>query len=174
MAENLPFPIETIAWDEMPESDREFFCFEDEYLPLPSEHAHQIHRLTSGDARRIWQWLGPSLPPGWPESKPHFQNETVFKLEHENWNSDDGVQVVRKWLHDRGVPYASDAFLVYEAHQIVRMPWKLLVKYWDALAWSVRYSKIALDHTRQWACCFHHEDVIVFGSFSDNRDITIR
>jgi len=167
MTGKLPFPIESIGWNELPESQREFFCFKDEYLPLPNEHALRIQRLTPDSAQRVWQWLCPSLPPQWPESDPHFSNETVFRLDHDNWNTDAGVQTVRQWLHDRSVPYASDVFLMYDTHRIVRMPWKLLVKYWDALAWSVGYAMIAMDHTRQWACCFHHENVILFGAYSE-------
>ena len=146
------------------------FCSEDEYLPLPSEHAAQIQRLKPNDARRVWQWLGPSIPSGWPESKPMFADRTELELNHENWNTDDGVQLVRQWLHDRGIPYAAHVFLVYEADQIIQMPWKLLVKYWDALAWSVGYSTIPRPtSTRQWACCFHHENWILYGTYSESR-----
>jgi hypothetical protein len=169
MHSELPFTFESVGWNDLSQADRSFFCIQDEYLPLPPEHAAQIKRLTPEVARRLWQWLEPSLPTGWPESEPHFANQTILRLEDRSWNTDDGVQTVRQWLHDRGIPYSTDVFLVYEAHQIIQMPWKLLVKYWDALAWSVGYSMIALDRTRQWACCFHHEDVIVFGAFSDKR-----
>ena len=40
----------------------------------------------------------------------------------------------------------------------------LVVRYWDAFAWPVGYAMLAVDHTLQWACCFHHEDVIAFGT----------
>lgn len=174
MNSELPFAIESVGWNDLPESDRYFFCSQDEYLPLPSDHAAQIQRLKRDSARRVWRWLGTSLPPEWPESEPHFKDEAKFRLEDCHWNTDEGIQTVRQWLHDRRVAYATDVFLVYEADQIIRMPWKLLVRYWNALAWSVGYSMIAIDHTRQWACCFHHEKVIVFGTFLDERDRTKR
>ena len=172
MDSEIPIEIESPGWDDLSDSDRDFFCFQDEYLPLPSDHAAQIQRLKPDVARRIWRWLGPSLPSGWPESEPHFENQSVFRLDDGNWNTYEGVQTVRQWLHDRGISYSTDVFLVYKADQIIRMPWKLLVRYWNALAWSVGYSMIAMDHTRQWACCFHHENVIVFGAFLDKRDRT--
>ena len=166
MTTSPPFEIESVGWNDLPDSKRDFFCFEDEYLPLPTEHAVQIRSLAPESADRVWRWLWPSLPSGWPESEPHFANQSELVLDYENWNSDDGAQIVRQWLHDRAIPYSSDVFLIYESDKIVRMPWKLVVKYWDALAWSVGYAMIAMDATRQWACCFHHEDVIVFGTFS--------
>ncbi|NNE00873.1 MAG: hypothetical protein HKN47_26460 [Pirellulaceae bacterium] len=46
MTENLPFEIETNCWSELPEDQRDFFCFQEDYLPLPREHALQIQRLT--------------------------------------------------------------------------------------------------------------------------------
>lgn len=58
MTSQFPFPVESINWDGMSESDRDFFCFEDEYLPLQAEYNAQIHRLKPCDARRAWQWLG--------------------------------------------------------------------------------------------------------------------
>lgn len=168
MTASLPFEIETTGWNDLNEVQRDFFCFEEEYLPLPEQHLLQIHRLSSSSAERVWRWLGPSLPSGWPESEPHFSDQTAFQLDHGDWNSAEDVQSVRQWLHDLGVAYASDVFLVYESNKIVRMPWKLVVKYWDALAWSVGYAMIAMDPSRQWACCFHHENVIVFGKFPES------
>ncbi|MDB2687399.1 hypothetical protein N9Y42_09330 [Mariniblastus sp.] len=167
MTAKLPFEIKTIPWDRLTESQRGFFCFQDDYLPLPREHALLIYRLTSESSRRVWKWLGPTLPAGWPESEPHFPTETILHLDHDSWNSDIGRQTVRQWLHNLGIAYSSDVFLVYESDQIIRMPWKLVVRYWDALGWSVNYSMIALDHTRQWACCFHHENAIVCGTFTE-------
>lgn len=166
MPEHLPFPVETIGWNDMTELERDFFCFQDEYLPLPDTHASQIRRIRPDDARRIWEWLGPSIPQGWPELKPDFTHRTEFELDSENFNSSDGVQIVRQWLHERGIPYSNDVFLVYEANRIIQMPWKIFVRYWDALSWSVGYSMIAMDHTRQWACCIHHENWIVFGTYT--------
>lgn len=166
MSAKLPFDIETIGWHDLTDSQRDFFCFEDEYLPLPNEHALKIQRLTSTSAQRVWQWLGSSLPAGWPASESHFASQTLFRLDDEHWNSDAGIQTVRQWLHDLGVPYSTEVFLIYEEHKLVLMPWKLVVKYWDALSWSIGMYMIVMDCTRQWACCFDHENVIIFGTFS--------
>lgn len=89
MTSELPFPIESVGWNNLSEADRDFFCFQDEYVPLPSDHAAQIQRLTPVVARRIWKWLGPSLPPGWPESEPHFANEATLRLGDRDWNTDE-------------------------------------------------------------------------------------
>lgn len=166
MHNQLPFEIESISWGELSDSQRDFFCFEDQYLPLPKEHALQIQRLTAGSAKRIWPWLSSSLPKGWPASEHRFSSQITYQLDSNSWNSDDGMQAVRQWLHELGIPYSLDIFLVYESNKIVRMPWKLVIKYWNALSWSVGHSMIAMAQTRQWACCFHHEEVIKFGTFA--------
>lgn len=166
MSNKAPFTIEKIGWYDITERQRDFFCFEDDYLPLPKEYALQIHLLTSSSAQRVREWLSSSLPSGWPASEQRFAKRTSFKLDDEHWNLDSGIQIVRQWLHDLGIPYSTDIFLIYEADKIVQMPWKLVVKYWNALAWSIGNYMLAMDCTRQWACCFHHEDVIIFGTFS--------
>lgn len=165
MATESPFSIEAVGWNDLPDSERDFFCFEEEYLPLPATHAAQISRLKSADAQRVWQWLSPSIPSGWPDHEKHFPNETTFSLNDEHWESEAGNGVVRRWLHERDIPYATHVFLIYESGKIIQMPWKLTIKYWDALAWSIGYSMFVMDQTRQWACCFHHENVIVFGTY---------
>jgi hypothetical protein len=74
-------------------------------------------------------------------------------------------------LFDRGIPFRRTAYLLYEQDQVVQATWRMVVRYWNAFAWSVGYAMMAVDHTLQWACCFHHEDVIVFGSHSKPRRI---
>ncbi|MCC9658798.1 hypothetical protein [Rhodopirellula halodulae] len=87
----------------------------------------------------------------------------------ESWNTDDGVQSVRQWLHDRDVPYQTTVYMFYDRRMILTMPWRLLVKYWDAFAWSVGYAMVATDSSCQWACMFHHENVIEFGCYTKKR-----
>ena len=37
MEQRLPFPVSVRPWDVLPEDDRGFFCFTDDYLPLHPE-----------------------------------------------------------------------------------------------------------------------------------------
>ncbi len=36
-------------------------------------------------------------------------------------NTDDGIQSVRQWLHDCGVPYSTTVFLFYDRAMILAM-----------------------------------------------------
>ncbi|HBN78189.1 MAG TPA: hypothetical protein DD473_20740 [Planctomycetaceae bacterium] len=164
MSELFPFPLEVTFWNEMSDSERDFFSFESEYLPIPLAHADQICRLNNSSSKLVWKWLGAALPAHWPEAEAQFPNQLVFNLESHNWNSDEGMQAVRQWLHDRNIPYSESMFLMYEPGKVIQLPWKLFVKYWDALTWSVGACAIVMDHKCKWALCFHHEDVIIFGT----------
>jgi len=60
-------------------------------------------------------------------------------------------------------------YLFYDRAMILSMPWKIVLRYWNAWAWSVGYSMIAVDSTCQWACMFHHENMIEFGRYAENK-----
>lgn len=167
MEQRLPLPVSVRPWDELPERCRDFFCFTDDYLPLPTDHAAQIGLLAPDDAARLWSWAFSSIPPGWPErSVERFEHEAVLSA-HDCWNDATKRAEVRRWLYDRGIPFRRAVYLLYDRNQVVQTTWKMVVRYWDAFAWSVGYAMIAVDHTLRWACCFHHEEVFVFGSRSE-------
>ncbi len=44
--------------------------------------------------------------------------------------------------------------------------WKILVKYWDAFAWSVGFAMYAFDTSMNWICEFNHEDTIAYSAFN--------
>jgi hypothetical protein len=169
MTTTMPADAEFVAWDDADDAARGFFCFADEYLPLPREHSLQIGIATHASAKLLCKWVDASLPANWSPDWTHFPHESIFRLSDEHWNTDTGSQAVREWLHERHVPYASTVYLFYDSSRVVSLPWKLVVRYWDALAWSVGYAAIATDKTARWACSFHHENVILFGSYDKDR-----
>ena len=166
MDERLPFPASVRPWDELSESDRDFFCFADDYLPLHPNHAAQIGLLAPADAARVIDWAFEAIPSGWPEGTERYEHEANRGL-RDCWNDAARRAQVRQWLFERGIPFRRTVYLLYERKLVVQTSWRMVVRYWDAFAWSVGYSMEAVDHTRQWACCFHHEDVIVFGSHAE-------
>jgi hypothetical protein len=162
--QRLPFPVSTRPWAELSERDRSFFSFDDDYLPLHLNHAAQIGLLAPADAGRVVAWAFAAIPPGWPEhTDQRFEHEERLSI-GASWNDETRRAEVRRWLFGRGVPFRRTVYLLYERDQVVQTTWRMVVRYWDAFAWSVGYAMVAVDHTLQWACCFHHEDVIVFGS----------
>jgi hypothetical protein len=164
VAEELPFPISTRPWSELPEGERSFFSFGDDYLPLHPSHAAQLRLLVPTDAQRLATWAFSALPPGWPEqADQRFEHEEQLGV-GECWQDAGRRAEVRQWLFNLGVPFRRTVYLLYERDVVVQTTWRMVVRYWDAFAWSVGYAMVAVDHSLQWACCFHHEDVIVFGS----------
>jgi hypothetical protein len=158
------FPVSVRSWDELADHERGFFCFQDEYLPLHPNHAAQIGLLSHADATRVWSWAFETLPPRWPDciEQPFAYIERCYVID--SWNDAGRRGAVRRWLFQRGVPFKRVVYLLYDRDQVVQTTWRMVVRYWDAFAWAVGYAMVAVDHTRQWACCVHHEDVFVFGS----------
>lgn len=169
MEQRLPFPVAVRPWDQLAERDRWFFCFTEDYLPLRPNHAAQVGLLAPADAVRVTEWAFAAIPPGWPDrSGQRFEHEAELVI-RDCWDDPTRRAEVREWLFERGVPFARTVYLLYERGQVVQATWRMVVRYWDAFAWSVGYAMVAIDHTLQWACCFHHEDVIVFGSHRARR-----
>ena len=164
MSSMLPFSVAAIPWTELSEPDRRFFCFQDDYLPLPAAHAAQIRLVAPEDGGRVRQWAWAAIPHGWPDATEHrFPAEQKLNIQN-CWNEERELARVRQWLHDRGIPFEREIYLLFDHDQVVQTTWKILVRYWDAFAWSVGYAMVAVDSTLQWAICFHHEEVIVFGT----------
>lgn len=164
MEQRIPFPVSVQLWDELPERDRVFFCFADDYLPLHPNHAAQIALLARADADRLTEWAFSALPAGFPDHPgQRFEREEVLSV-HGCWDDGGRRDEVRRWLFDRGIPFSRIVYLMYERGQVVQTTWHLVIRYWDAFAWSVGYAMLVVDHTLDWACCFHHEEVIVFGT----------
>jgi len=159
----MPFSITCRGWDELTTAERRFFVG-DRYLPLPSTHAERICLADRVDATRLDHWVFQTIPPQWPElPQPYFRHEETRSLLGV-WGDPSAVQGVRHWLYERSIPFDCTVYLLYERDRIVLTTWGLLVRYWDAFAGAVGYSMVAVDHTLQWAACFHHEDLLVFGS----------
>lgn len=163
LEQRLPFPVSARPWASLSEPERAFFCFDDDYLPLHPNHAAKIGLLTSADAVKVTDWAFGTIPPGWPERGARFGREEHLNVQ-DCWNDERRRDDVREWLSQRGVPFATVVYLVYD-NWVVETTWQMVVRYWDAFAWSVGYAMVAVDHTLQWACCFHHEEFIHFGRF---------
>jgi hypothetical protein len=167
--ERLPWPVSSRGWENLSQCERGFFHDWDEYLPLPPNYAAQIRLLLSDDARRLNAWADSAIPYGWPErSEQRFRFEEELNVD-ECWKDEEGLARVRGWLFDRGIPFRRTVYLLYDRQRVVETTWKMVVRDWDAFSWNVGDAMFAIDHTLQWAGCFHHESVFIFGSQSGFR-----
>jgi hypothetical protein len=160
---------QTTPWNELDASSRGITLVEDMYGNLPDVHLEQIHRVDASSLSEMNRWLDALLPPTVSADQLGFPKSRFLQLEESSWNTDEGIQSVRQWLHDCGVPYSTTVYLFYDRAMILAMPWKIVLRYWNAWAWSVGYSMTVVDSTCQWACMFHHENVIQFGRHSETK-----
>lgn len=150
-----------IPWDELKEEQKNRFFF-DEELPLPEAHAARISVLHGKAAS---EFIGEALdnvpyPYYWFGNKGDFKHFEKYPLF--NVGSEESIAQVREWLFKTGVPFSTLVYLLYDAPRVVSTEWKILVRYWDAFAWSVGMAMVVVDDTTSWFCEFHHEDVITF------------
>ena len=127
----------------------------------------QIGLLARTDVARVTEWAFAAIPPGWPDrTDERFEQEAELAI-GDCWDDPARRAEVRRWLFERSVPFGRTVYLLYERDRVVQATWRMVVRYWDAFAYSVGLSMVAVDYTLQWACCFHHEEVIIFGSHAE-------
>lgn len=166
-AARLPFGIAGRSFSQLSERDRSFFVG-DEYLPLHQNHDAQIVLLDRKSATRVKSFARAGLSKDCVGDLARFPTLDRQFL-HDKWNSDAGVKDVRQWLHSLGIPFARVVVLWYDS-AVVLTTWKLLIRYWDAFAWSVGVAMYAFDHTLSWVCEFHHEDIIQYYAFPSSKE----
>lgn len=149
-------------WNSLSETERNFFVG-DEYLPLNKSHADRIEVLLGKDARDFVKEALYKVPGYSYAATSSYVHEKHVMLS-DVWNDPIKIQGVRDWLYQTGVPFSNRVFLLYDS-VVVSTDWKIVVKYWDAFAWSVGMEMVALDESRSWVCSFHHEEVITFRSY---------
>jgi hypothetical protein len=150
------------SWNQLTGEQREEFFIGDEYLPLPETHADRIRVLQGTVAREFIKEALAGVPGYSSSATSRFTKEESILLSGV-WNDQKRIQEVRDWLHHRGLSYSTPVHLLYD-DLVVETDWKIVVRYWDALAWSVGVEMLALDSTKSWTCSFHHEDVVTFYS----------
>ena len=160
LAEYEPYFIQ---WSSLTEEQRDLFFIGDEYLPLPDSHADRIKVLIGAEAR---SFMGEALHavPGYSSAATSIFVQEKFISTADVWTDEAKVQAVRDWLYHTGVPFSRRVFLLYD-RLVVSTDWKIVVKYWDAFAWSVGVATLILDESKTWVCRFDHEDVITFSSY---------
>lgn len=153
------------SWSNLTEDEKDFFCG-DEHLPFHANHEDRISVLSGSEAREMIKQALFQIPEYKAGVLSDKRNEDSILL-GEVWGDDEKIGEVRQWLYDKGVPFSTTVYLLYD-NQVVKVDWKFLVTYWDSLAWNVGVAMVATDLTGKWACEFHHEDAITFYKYLEN------
>ena len=151
-------------WDDLSPGERSFFVG-DNYLPLPQSHANRIAVLRGNAARDFIKEALYEVPGYSHAATSKFTSEKTVQLT-DVWNDESRIQEVREWLYRSGIPYSTSVFLLYD-NVVVLTDWKIVVRYWDAFAWSVGVEMVVVDSTKSWVCSFHHEEAITFWSYRE-------
>ncbi len=152
-------------WSELTETEKDFFCG-DEYLPFYNNHEERVSVLYGPDARQLIEQALFQIPE-YKTGVVSGKRDEDYILLGDVWSNKGKIQDVRQWLYSKGVPFSTMVYLLYD-NQVAKVDWKFLVTYWDALAWNVGMAMVATDLTGNWACEFHHEDVITFYKYTEN------
>lgn len=137
-----------------------FLWSPEEANKIPVEHKDQIHFLNDKGTRIINEILDSSkMTKGLPIEpfKNFFQKIDEFKVT-ENCEKD-----IKKWLHNKGIPFSKYVFVDSEmSGQTVMLTWKMVIKYWEGLFFADDI--VIFDSSLEWGLFYYHESQLYFGS----------
>ena len=130
------------------------FLGKDGQLPA-SEHLDQIRPLERQAANFLWKFqhdVRLNMFP--PDSGKYFRSaeELVFG---------EGEELrVKKWLYERGVPFASPCVLCFQPGCAFLLSWKMVIHYAKDLFFG--HDTVVWDLSLNWALYYDHNDVFHF------------
>lgn len=114
-----------------------------------SDYLYEYFHLSNLHTGPLWE----------PFQKGNFkftENANIF----ENKDFD-----LKKWLHNRGIPYSNWVFVLpNHSSGVLTMTWKMVIKNCDTLFFGDDI--VIFDKTNQWCLSYWHEDEITFGKTS--------
>lgn len=132
---------------------------DEKYDKLPDLHLEQLKPLNRNASEFIWNFIQNSqLHDDIPFKKGFFRNVDKAQIDEENQKD------VRKWLYERGLPFAKEVILSWGPAEVMIVPWKLLVKYFDSFYYPISDDLTVIDESLNWALLFYHEHEIYFGT----------
>jgi hypothetical protein len=130
------------------------------YNLLPPIHLEQLKPLDNKASKFLWDFIIDSrLHSDIPFKKDFFRNIDKARILIDN------SREIKKWLYQRGLPFNKDVYLSWQPDMAMIVPWKLLIKYFDAFYYADDLTVI--DPSLSWALLFYHEDEIYFGANKD-------
>ena len=76
----------------------------------------------------------------------------------------DEVQLVRKWLYERAIPFKRQVFVLWDRHTAAITSWKMIVRYWDAFWYASSDDVFVFDASLSWLLFLWHEEEAFFAS----------
>lgn len=137
-----------------------FLWSPEEAEKIPTEHKDQIHFLNKNGTTLLNEYLGSSKMTHGLPSKPfekYFKNIDEFKV---TANCDNAI---KKWLHNKGIPFSKYVFIDCDrSGQSVMLTWKMVIKYWEGIFFADDI--VIFDSSLQWGLFYYHESEVYFGT----------
>jgi hypothetical protein len=132
---------------------------------LPREHLEHIKPLHAESAVRLCDLISHwyPLPPAGQAGFTKIARARIDAYEP------DEVQLVRKWLYERAIPFKRQVFVLWDRHTAAITTWKMMLRYWDAFWYPSSDDVIVFDASLLWLLFLWHEEEAFFAS-SPERD----
>jgi hypothetical protein len=135
---------------------------DEKYDKLPANHLELLQPLDKVGAKFLSEYISAvNLHGDVPFKEGFFR--TIDKARILEGNQRE----IKKWLYQRGIPFAELVFLSWSQENAMVVPWKIFVKYFDSFYYSISDDLTVINKTLAWALLFYHEDEIYFGTNKD-------
>ncbi|MBO9659699.1 MAG: hypothetical protein J7527_12835, partial [Chitinophagaceae bacterium] len=133
-----------------------------EFEALPVETKDQVHFLNKEGTGYLFDLIhsaGLITGGGWaPFEKGNFKSvEKTYGFS----TTDEGRQALKKWLYQRGIPFAAEVFLLEESNHAIVTTWKMIIRYSPFI--FPGGDVVVFDRTLNWCLFYFHEDEFFFG-----------
>lgn len=79
--------------------------------------------------------------------------------------ADEDAQTIKKWLYNRGIPFAKWVYVLPNYSNVpLMMTWKMVIKNYETLFFAD--DVVIFDETNQWCLSYWHEDELFFGKIN--------
>lgn len=137
-----------------------FLWSPEEAEKISAEHKDQIHFLNDYGTRLINQFLDSSkMTKGLPFEpfKDYFKTIDEFRVT-ENCENE-----IKKWLHNKGIPFSKHVFINSDrSGQSVMLTWKMVIKYWEGIFFAD--DLVIFDSSLEWGLFYYHEGELYYGT----------
>lgn len=139
---------------------------EDDRIPY-EEHESQIQPLSNEGAKLLSGLVSDSgIHDDFPFQKNRYLSieqldldPVAFQDEFKRIETD-----VKKWFYELSIAFDRTVFVSYDSSHGYVMPWKMFVKYWRNIYYSISDDVTVLDDSMTWCLLLFHEDQFFFGT----------
>jgi len=164
--------ISTFIIEEIPLTEWRYAWRLDQYESALSQlDWERIRPLSAPSSKQLSDYLNASgIHDDFPFKKGLFRRTETLALttvDHQDKLLVEDQQV-KKWLYQRGIPFAAPVFLSYDNSNAVLTTWKMLIRHWRLFYYPISDDLTVWDESMNWCLLFFHEHELHFGTNREN------